>query len=92
MEQWFNNNRRTIGLVLSHASALSFGISIGSYTGLRAFNKFRKQVDDRSRMVAKAADEIVEIMNDVTLSGEEREKKIVEIYEFMSMLLHQKMV
>jgi hypothetical protein len=89
MQKWLNENRETVIKVLSHATVFFAGATIGSGIGLHALGKFQARVNERHKKIADAMEAAEEIMNDVTLSGEEREKKAHEFTECALILMRE---
>lgn len=71
--------------------AFSAGCITMSLYHVRDYKRFIKQVNDRQDLVKKYREEIRRIMNDVTLSGSERERQIDDIIKFLDLILDQKL-
>jgi hypothetical protein len=87
MKKWFSED--VARKVASHAFAWFAGCAVGSGIGLYSLGKYQKRVNDRHKKIADAFDEIDAIMNDVTLSADEREKKAQELSDCALMLMRE---
>lgn len=89
MQKWLTDNRESVIKVLSHATVFFAGVTIGSGVGLYSLGKYQTRVNDRHKKIADALEAAEEIMNDIALSGEEREQKAREFSECALILMRE---
>jgi hypothetical protein len=86
---WVSANREILRKVASHATLFFAGASVGSGFGLYTLNKYQARVNDRHKKIANTLEEAEGIMNDITLSGEDREKKAQELFECAVIMMRE---